>query len=434
MRVRYWDKTIFLIATFMGLYWISSANYLLFHSLAEIFSIVIASCVFFLVWNAKGYLKNNYWVFLGTACLFVAVIDVIHMLSYGSMGVFQGYGANLSTQLWIAARYLQSISLLIAPFFIHRNLKPKVQIFCYLTTIALLLTAIFYWRIFPVCFVKGDGLTFFKIISEYIISLILVGAAFALWRNRSEFDQRTMRLLLGSIVATIIAELAFTFYIDVYGFSNMIGHFGKIIAFYFIYVAIIEIGLMKPYKLLFRELKIQQKELHFIQYALDNISDNVFWVGSDGEIKYANKSAQRKFGYTREETLLLNICAINPQCSPQIWEKNWSRLKKEGMILYEATFKTKSGKTFPAEVSANHMKFGEKEFNCLFIRNISSRKITETKLSSDIKKLEIFNETMINRETKIIELKEEINQLCADLGRESEYPPVWLEEPTDDDG
>ena len=418
----------------MGLYWISSANYLLFHSLAEIFSIVIASCVFFLVWNARVYLKNNYLVFLGIASLFVAVLDVIHMLSYEGMGVFQDYGANLSTQVWIAARYLQSISLLIAPLFIHRNLKTKVVIFCYLSAITLLLTTIFYWRVFPVCFVIGDGFTFFKIISEYIISLILVGAAFALWRNRSEFDQRTMRLLLGSIVATIVSELVFTFYTDVYGFPNMIGHFGKIIAFYFIYVAIIEIGLMKPYKLLFREIEIQQKELQFIQYALENISDNVFWVGSGGEIKYANKSAQQMFGYTREEALLLNICAINPQCSPQIWEKNWSRLKKEGMILYEATFKSKNGKTFPAEISANYVKLGEKEFNCLLIRNISSRKITETKLSSDIKKLELFNETMINRETKIIELKEEINQLCADLSRESAYPPVWLEELMDNDG
>jgi len=35
------------------------------------------------------------------------------------------------------------------------------------------------------------------------------------------------------------------------------------------------------------------------------------------------------------------------------------------------------------------------------------------------------NETMTGRETRVIELKEEVNRLCAELGREPHYPPVW---------
>jgi hypothetical protein len=33
--------------------------------------------------------------------------------------------------------------------------------------------SIFDWKIFPVCFVESAGLTSFKIVSEYIIALIL---------------------------------------------------------------------------------------------------------------------------------------------------------------------------------------------------------------------------------------------------------------------
>jgi len=61
---------------------------------------------------------------------------------------------------------------------------------------------------------------------------------------------------------TIASELAFTFYIDAYGFSNLVGHCFKILSFYFIYKALIETGLSKPYDLLFRNLKKSEEILH----------------------------------------------------------------------------------------------------------------------------------------------------------------------------
>ena len=39
------------------LYVISTLNYLVFHSLIEIFTIVIASCIFVITWNSRKYLR-----------------------------------------------------------------------------------------------------------------------------------------------------------------------------------------------------------------------------------------------------------------------------------------------------------------------------------------------------------------------------------------
>lgn len=39
--------------------------------------------------------------------------------------------------------------------------------------------------------------------------------------------------------------------------------------------------------------------------------------------------------------------------------------------------------------------------------------------------LEAFNKVMVDREKRIIEMKEEVNYLCGELGREPVYPPVW---------
>jgi len=110
----------------VGLYLTSLYSYLLFHSTAEIFSIVVACGVFMVAWNSRRFLDNNYLLFIGIAYLFVALIDLIHTLAYTGMGVFPGYATNLPTQLWISARYVESLSLLIAPLLLKRKLRTNL--------------------------------------------------------------------------------------------------------------------------------------------------------------------------------------------------------------------------------------------------------------------------------------------------------------------
>jgi len=181
------------------------------------------------------------------------------------MGVFEGYKTNLPTQLWISARYIESLSLLIAPLLFGKKLRVNFILFIYAAVFALLLGSIFHWGIFPACFVEGAGLTAFKKMSEYVISLIFVGAIGLLLKKRKEFELDIFRLLVASITVTIAAELAFTFYVHAYGFSNLIGHYLKIVSFILIYRALIVTGLTKPYNLLFRELKENEENLRQAQ-------------------------------------------------------------------------------------------------------------------------------------------------------------------------
>ena len=239
----------------------SQYNYLLFHTLAEMFSVVIACGIFMIAWNSRRFMGSSYFLFLGIAYVFVGGLDTFHVMAYTGMGIFNETDTNLPTQLWIVARYLESLSLLAAAVVVGRGLRARFVLFGYAVVFFLLLGILFYSDLFPDCFVEGTGLTPFKKISEYVISLILVGTIFTLVRKRDEFDSNVFRLLIASIVITICSELAFTFYIHAYGFSNFVGHFFKIISFYLIYKAIIETGLAKPYNLLFRNLKQNEEAI-----------------------------------------------------------------------------------------------------------------------------------------------------------------------------
>jgi len=245
----------------LGLLFISEDSYLLFHSVIELFSIVVAGSIFMIVWNARSYLDNDYFLFIGIAYFFIGIIDLFHTLAYHGMGVFAATGSNLATQLWVAGRYLQSITLLIAPIFCTRKLKIRFHILIYSVVTSLLLTSIFYWKIFPVCYVEGSGLTAFKIASEYIVIAILGAAIWLLLQQRQRFDKNVLRLLIWSMVATVAAEFAFTSYVNVNGLTNVIGHFLRLISFYLAYKAIVETGLIRPQHVLFHNLVRSEEQL-----------------------------------------------------------------------------------------------------------------------------------------------------------------------------
>ena len=288
------------VVVLAGLYASSLYNFLLFHGIAELFSIVIAFGIFIIAWNSRQFIDNSYFIFIGVAYLFVGILDLIHTLAYTGMGVFPGYGTNLPAQLWMCSRYIESISLLIAPFFISRKLKTNLLLAVYGVVSVLLLLSIFYWDIFPVCFIEGSGLTAFKRTSEYIISLILLGSIFIMYIKRSEFDRNLLWYIYAAIIVTIASELCFTLYESPYGLANLIGHFLKFISFYLIYKAIIETGLVRPYNLLFRNLKLSEEQYRDLYEEAPNA---YLSVGVDGHIQRANRSATELLGYSREELI-----------------------------------------------------------------------------------------------------------------------------------
>ena len=274
------------------LYLASRYSYLLFHTLVEFFSIVVACGIFVIAWNSRRTMDNNYFLFFGIASLFVGAVDFLHTLAYKGMGVFAGYDANLPTQLWVVARYLQCFALLVAPLFLGRRFKAGHAIAGFLAATALLLVAVF-GGVFPDCFIEGKGLTPFKKGSEYLFVLFLSAALVFMRNQMKSFDRDAVRLISTAIAVFIASELAFTLYTDVYGISNMVGHFLKFAGFYLIYKALIETALTRPYDLLFRNLKQSEERYRHLYIERNKAAEQIELLNADlqtraGELEKSN--------------------------------------------------------------------------------------------------------------------------------------------------
>ncbi|MCF8043649.1 MAG: PAS domain S-box protein [Desulfarculaceae bacterium] len=298
---------------FTGLHLAVLYSYNLFHGLAEIFAVVVACGIFMVAWNTRSFNRTPYLTFLGVAYLFVAVLDLLHTLAYQGMGVFHYPGANLATQLWIAARYLEAFSLLAASLLALRRARAELLLALYAVVTALVLWAVFS-GLFPVCYSPAVGLTPFKIYSEYLICLTLVAAAMIFWRRAAMLDRTVLRLILASIACTIASELSFTLYIHAYGLANQIGHYLKIISFYLIYRASVSASLKRPYEVLFRDLGVREQRLRAsegrLRAILGNAAALVIFLAPDWKMHEFNLGAQEIFGWQRREVLARDFLSV----------------------------------------------------------------------------------------------------------------------------
>lgn len=337
---------------FGALYLVELRNFLLFHSIVEMFSILVAFAVFIIAWNARADLESSFIVILGISYLFVGGLDLLHTLAYKGMGIFPGAGADLPTQLWVFSRYIEAGSLLVAGAVgvavnewssveAEWNTRTMLALVTgYAVVVGVGLNAIFIFDVFPRAYVQGSGLTTFKVVSEYVVVTLFAAGLGLLFRQREIFDRRVFHLVAASILLTMVAELAFTFYVDVYGISNTVGHFFKLGSFYLVYLAVVKTGIKEPQKTLYRALAQREAEARTFEKAADYSGHAILITDRDGHIQYVNDAWERTTGYTAAEALgetprLLKSGKHDEAFYEELWETILAGNVWEGELVNE---------------------------------------------------------------------------------------------------
>ena len=235
---------------------LSFQNFLLFHTLAELFAILIAVIMFAIAWQTYRFSHDEFLMYLSCGFFWIAVIDLAHALAYPGLNFLTTTGTNTAVQYWIIARFLQAVLLLSAPLFFVRRVPRRLYFWFFglVTWISIFAVSNGF---LPVLFVEGQGLAPLKIYSEYAIIALLAGALLHMVVKRKKIDRLSFIALSTAIVLTIFSELAFTYYVSWLDFSNMAGHILKFAAFWTVFALIVRSALIAPY------LKIQraQREL-----------------------------------------------------------------------------------------------------------------------------------------------------------------------------
>jgi PAS domain S-box-containing protein len=120
----------------------------------------------------------------------------------------------------------------------------------------------------------------------------------------------------------------------------------------------------------------REEELRRTQFAVDHAPDLIVWTDSNGRFIYGNESALRVLGVTLEELRQRHISDITNFITPGTWMAHWEELKRRRLLYFEAVCRGRD-REFPVEAAANYLFFGEREYDCVFLRDISRRKQAE---------------------------------------------------------
>jgi PAS domain S-box-containing protein len=235
-----------------------SASYLLFHNIAEFFSIMVSLSIFSVGWYTYSQSKDRHALFLSAAFLSIGLMDFMHTMASAAMPAFiTPNSTNKSAQFWVAVRLFSALAFLLSAYiYKERNTKwlPKAVLSkTTLLTIALGVPALvligitFYPSYIPDAFITGVGLTPFKIYSEYLIVCLLCLAAGAYWKRMKHSGNRLLMYYVVAFIISVFSELVFTAYKIDFDIHNVLGHIYKVVAFCLIYVGIFVSSVKNPY-------------------------------------------------------------------------------------------------------------------------------------------------------------------------------------------
>ncbi len=237
---------IFILAILIARY---NGGYLLFHSLAEISSILIGLMIISIVSYAYQFTKNNFLLYLGIGYFWVAILDLFHMLTFPGISIYIIQNSNITLTFWIAARLLEAFVLLSA-IFVNFQKVSKYMVFIFFALLTLSIYSLAFSQYVPILYEQGSGLTSLKINTEYIIISILIITIFIYTKKKKNFDISIYYYIMASIVLTIFTELTLTFYAKVDDSFTMLAHLFKFLSYWMIFLSIIKTSLEKPFKLL----------------------------------------------------------------------------------------------------------------------------------------------------------------------------------------
>ena len=112
-----------------------------------------------------------------------------------------------------------------------------------------------------------------------------------------------------------------------------------------------------------------------LEFGMDSVHEGAFLIGDDGRFLYVNGEASRSLGYSREELLRMSVRDIDPDVTQERWDREFRGLAHP--TTFETRHKSKDGRVFPVEITANFFEYDGTRYIMSLVRDISERKRAE---------------------------------------------------------
>lgn len=273
--------------------------FLAFHQVTEGFSTVVAVLVFAVGWHTHDRERPRNLSILAAAFLGVALFDMLHTLSYDGMPDFiTPSDVQKGLVFWLAARLLAAgavLAIAILPWrpFASRWSRPLL-LGSVLSMVAVVTwAALRHLDALPATYVRGQGLTPFKIGVEWSVIAMLAAAIPLLWRKR---DLANRHWLVSAAWVMVLSELYFTAWQRTTDIFNVMGHSYKVAAFCLLYQGLFVAVVRAPYRRLDRSRAQLAESEAKLRAIIHGSMDAFIAIETDRAVVAFNPAAEDMLG------------------------------------------------------------------------------------------------------------------------------------------
>ena len=321
------------------------ANYLPLHMALETASIFFAGLIFAITWHTPRSQTSLNAVVVGCTFGGVALLDFTHMLSFAGMPSFiTPSDTNKAIYFWLSGRALAAVGLLVATLGRWRRPATQQEAQLSLTLVLSVVVAahalvLFDMPLLPQAFIAGEGLTPWKVHTEYLL-VALYGLPLVLLLPQL-LQPRTFHVsgLMAAAALMAMSEFSLTLYSDVTDLYNFTGHALKIAAYFYLYRPLFVELLQVPYEQLQEAMDEQKATLHALPDLLFELDeDGRFLSVHTGRSQMLLMSPEQFLGKTMREVLPSETAEVGMQAIEEARTLGLSHGKRYALDLPTGRF------------------------------------------------------------------------------------------------
>lgn len=179
-------------------------------------------------------------------------------------------------------------------------------------------------------------------------------------------------------------------------------------------------------------LRKTQLELEEVREEFNDLYEHTpvgfLTVDHDGVIEKLNLTAAAILGESRDQLRRTSLTRFIAEESIDDWQKHFRAIiSRDCMKSCELVLKRNLEKRFHARLDCLRLcKTAEHPTVRIVLTDITARKLAEIALHEKFDELQRWHGVVIGRETRIVELKREVNELLVTSGKQPRYPSVVI--------
>lgn len=169
------------------------------------------------------------------------------------------------------------------------------------------------------------------------------------------------------------------------------------------------------------EEALRESEERF-RVIFENASEAIHFANADDQILAVNPRMCVLVGYSREELLAMRVPElIAPEARPagRVIAEEFAR---HGSAVFVATDLHRDGRRIPVEISVGRIARPSGDLYVSILRDVTERRQAEERIQQQLHELQRWYSVTLDRESRTLELKHEVNELLRRAGEPIRYP------------